>query len=198
MHPLFLKYWAHQQTLQSEDGGASNLALTLNDIRIDLLPHQITAVNRALKALQEHNGTILADEVGLGKTIEAGIIIHQNWQQGKRKILIILPASLIAQWIDELTKNSRLPITVVNSQYLRRKNPLNPFISDKIVLCSYHFASNKAKYLAGLPWNLCCIDEAHKLRNRHGRRATALRNALRDVPKVLANSDSELERIYTH
>ena len=71
MHPLFLKYWAHQLTLQSEDGGASNLALTLSDIRIDLLPHQITAVNRALKALREHNGVILADEVGLGKTIEA-------------------------------------------------------------------------------------------------------------------------------
>lgn len=185
MHPLFLKYWAHQLTLQSEDGGASNLALTLSDIRIDLLPHQITAVNRALKALREHNGVILADEVGLGKTIEAGIILHQHWQQGKRKILIILPASLITQWKEELREKFRLPVTVVNSQYLRRKNPPNPFISDKIVLCSYHFASNKAKYLSGLPWDLCCIDEAHHLRNRHGRMATALRNALRDVPKLL-------------
>ena len=123
MHQLFLKYWAHQLTLRDEDGGASNLALTLSDIRIDLLPHQTTVVSRALKALREHNGVILADEVGLGKTIEAGIIIHRHWQQGKRKILIILPASLIAQWIDELTKKFRLPVTVVNSQYLRRKNP---------------------------------------------------------------------------
>ncbi len=185
MRSLFLKYWAHQLTLQSEDGGASNLALTLSDIRIDLLPHQITAVNRALKALREHNGVILADEVGLGKTIEAGIILHQHWQQSKRKILIILPASLIAQWKEELREKFRLPVTVVNSQYLRRKNPPNPFISDKIVLCSYHFASNKAKYLSGLPWDICCIDEAHHLRNRHGRMATALRNALRDVPKLL-------------
>ena len=188
MHPIFLKYWAHKLTLRDEDSGASNLALTLSDIRIDLLPHQITVVSRALKALREHNGVILADEVGLGKTIEAGIIIHRHWQQGKRKIVIILPASLIAQWIDELTKKFRLPVTVVNSQYLRRKNPPNPFISGKIVLCSYHFASNKAKYLAGLPWDLCCIDEAHNLRNRQGRMATALRNALRDVPKVLATA----------
>ena len=142
MHPIFLKYWAHQLTLRSEDGGASNLALTLNDIRINPIPYQISAVSRALKALREHNGAILADEVGLGKTIEAGIIIHRHWQQGKHKILIILPASLIAQWIDELTKKFRLPVTVVNSQYLRRKNPPNPFISDKIVLCSYHFANN--------------------------------------------------------
>lgn len=185
MHPIFLKYWAQQLTLRSEDGGASNLALTLNDIRINPIPYQISAVSRALKALREHKGAILADEVGLGKTIEAGIIIHRHWQQGKRKILIILPASLIAQWIDELREKFRLPVTVVNSQYLRRKNPPNPFISDKIVLCSYHFANNKAKYLSGLPWNLCCIDEAHHLRNRHGRMATALRNALRDVPKLL-------------
>ena len=185
MHPIFLKYWAHQLTLRSEDGGASNLALTLNDIRINPIPYQISVVSRALKALREHKGAILSDEVGLGKTIEASIIIHRHWQQGKRKILIILPASLIAQWIDELTKKFRLPVTVVNSQYLRRKNPPNPFISDKIVLCSYHFASNKAKYLAGLPWDLCCIDEAHHLRNRHGRMATALRNVLRDVPKLL-------------
>ena len=185
MHPIFLKYWAHQLTLRSEDDGASNLALTSNDIRINPIPYQISAVSRALKALWEHKGAILADEVGLGKTIEAGIIIHRHWQQGKRKILIILPASLIAQWIDELTKKFRLPVTVVSSQYLRRKNPPNPFISDKIVLCSYHFANNKAKYLSGLPWDLCCIDEAHHLRNRHGRMATVLRNALRDIPKLL-------------
>lgn len=185
MHPLFLKYWAHQLTLRDEDSGASNLALTLSDIRIKPIPYQISAVSRAMKALWEHNGVILADEVGLGKTIEAGIILHQHWQQGKRKILLILPASLIAQWKEELREKFRLPVTVVNSQYLRRKNPPNPFISDKIVLCSYHFASNKAKYLAGLPWDLCCIDEAHHLRNRHGRMATALRNALRDVPKLL-------------
>ena len=199
MHPLFLKYWAHQLTLRSEDGGASNLALALNDIRIDLLPHQITAVNRALKALREHNGAILADEVGLGKTIEAGIVMYRHWQQSKRKILIVVPASLIEQWSKELREKFNLSTTVVDSRYLRRKNLPNPFISDKIVLCSYHFASNKAKYLSGLPWDLCCIDEAHNLRNRHGRRATALRNALRDVPKLLLTAtpiQNSIEDLY--
>ena len=128
MHPIFLKYWAHQLALRSEDSGASNLALALNDIRIDLLPHQITAVNRALKALQEHNGAILADEVGLGKTIEAGIVMYRHWQQGKRKILIVVPASLIEQWSKELREKFNLSTTVVDSRYLRRKNPPNPFI----------------------------------------------------------------------
>ena len=199
MHPIFLKYWAQQLTLRSEDGGASNLALTLNDIRINPIPYQISAVSRALKTLREHNGAILADEVGLGKTIEAGIIIHQHWQQGKRKILIVVPASLIEQWNKELREKFNLSTTVVDSRYLRRKNPPNPFISDKIVLCSYHFASNKAKYLSGLPWDLCCIDEAHNLRNRHGRRATALRNALRDVPKLLLTAtpiQNSMEDLY--
>ena len=199
MHPIFLKYWAHQLTHRGEDGGASNLALTLNDIRINPIPYQISAVSRALKTLREHNGAILADEVGLGKTIEAGIIIHQHWQQGKRKILIVVPASLIEQWNKELREKFNLSTTVVDSRYLRRKNPPNPFISDKIVLCSYHFASNKAKYLSGLPWDLCCIDEAHNLRNRHGRRATALRNALRDVPKLLLTAtpiQNSMEDLY--
>ena len=185
MQQLFLKYWAWQLTLRNEDTGVSSLALALSDMQIDLLPHQITAVNRALKSLREYNGVILADEVGLGKTIEAGIVICQHWQQGKRKILVIVPASLLEQWSRELEEKFKLPVAIVNSRYLRRKNPPNPFISNKIVLCSYHFASNKAKYLSGLPWDLCCIDEAHNLRNPHGRMATALRNALRDVPKLL-------------
>ena len=141
MHRLFLKYWAWQLTLRNEDTGASSLALALSNMRIDLLPHQVTTVNRALKSLREYNGVILADEVGLGKTIEVGIIFHQHWQQSKRKILIILPASLVTQWKEELTEKYRPPVTVVNSRSLQRKNPPNPFISDKIVLCSYHFAS---------------------------------------------------------
>ena len=201
MHRLFLKYWAWQLTLRNEDTGASSLALALSDMRIDLLPHQVTAVNRALKSLREYNGVILADEVGLGKTIEAGIVMYQHWQQGKRKLLLIVPASLIEQWSRELEEKFKLPVAVVDSRFLRRKNPPNPFISDKIVLCSYHFASNKAKYLSGLPWDLCCIDEAHNLRNPHGRMAAALRNALRDVPKLLVtatpiqNSEKDLRAL---
>lgn len=85
MHPLFLKLWAYQLTLQDEDRSASNLAFALSDIRIDPIPHQISAVSRATKALREHNGVILADEVGLGKSIEAGLVMHQHWQQGKRQ-----------------------------------------------------------------------------------------------------------------
>ena len=95
MKLLFLKYWAHQLTLQGENRNINDLAATLNTARIDMNPYQLAAVKDCLRSLRENNGVILADEVGLGKTIEAGIIISKLWQSGKRRILIITPA-----WLD--------------------------------------------------------------------------------------------------
>ena len=168
----------------------TGLELALNDLRIDLLPHQISAVNQALCSLRDHNGVILGDEVGLGKTIEGGIILSRLWQEGKRNLLIITPAGLMEQWYRELETKFHLPVEIIDSRLLRRKNAPNPFVSKKIVLCSYHFASNKAKYLSGLPWNLCCIDEAHNLRNPQGRISSTLRNVLKGVPKLLLTATS--------
>ena len=110
MHSLFLKYWSYQLTLKNNDRNITDLTLTLSDAKIDLLPHQISAVEDALRSLKENNGVILADEVGLGKTIEAGIIISRLWQMGKRRILIITPAGLVTQWKGELL--TRLKITL--------------------------------------------------------------------------------------
>ena len=81
MKTLFLKYWAYQLTLKGSDRNISDLAVTLNDVKIDMNPKQISAVNDCLRSLRENNGVILADEVGLGKTIEAGIIISKLWQK---------------------------------------------------------------------------------------------------------------------
>jgi len=123
--------------------------------------------------------------VGLGKSIEAGIIMYRYRQKGKRKVLLVVPASQIDQWKRELEEKFHLPVTTGNSRYLRRKNPPNPFVGDGIMLCSYQFAANKAKYLAGQPWDPCCIDEEHNLRNPHGKISTTLRKTLRDFPKLL-------------
>lgn len=185
MKTLFLKYWAYQLTLKGSDRNISDLAVTLNDVKIDMNPKQITAVNDCLRSLRENNGVILADEVGLGKTIEAGIIISKLWQSGKRKILIITPSGLIEQWCKELSEKFHFKLKVVDGRFMRRKKPPNPFVNDDIVICSYHFASNKAKYLSGLPFDLCCIDEAHNLRNHHGKRSSNIRNALKNIPKLL-------------
>ena len=78
------------------------------DSEVDLNPHQFDAALFAFRSPLS-NGAILADEVGLGKTIEAGIVLSQKWAEGKRKILIILPSSLRKQWHQELADNFYLP-----------------------------------------------------------------------------------------
>lgn len=188
METLFLKYWAYQLTLKGSNRNISDLAVTLNNVKIDMNPKQIAAVNDCLRSLRENNGVILADEVGLGKTIEAGIIISKLWQSGKRKILIITPSGLIEQWCKEMSEKFHFKLKVVDGRFMRGNKPPNPFISENskdIIICSYHFASNKVKYLSGLPFDLCCIDEAHNLRNHHGKRSSNIRNALKDIPKLL-------------
>lgn len=188
MKSLFLKYWAHQLTLQGENGNISDLAATLNTARIDMHPYQISAVNDCLLSLRENNGVILADEVGLGKTIETGLIISKLCQSGKRRILIITPPGLIEQWDKELTEKFHFNVRVTDGSLMRKKKPPNPFITRKaneILICSYHFASNKFKDLSMVPFDLCCIDEAHNLRNPQGKRSSNIKTALKHVPKVL-------------
>ena len=95
------KYYAWLLTRQAQSGSMDSLASTLVDSQVDLNPHQVDA---ALFACQNplSKGVILADEVGLGKTIEAGLVILQRWAERKRHILIITPANLRKQWHQEL------------------------------------------------------------------------------------------------
>ena len=95
------KYYAWLLTRQAEGGSMDSLATTLVDAQVDLNPHQIDAALFACKNPLS-KGVILADEVGLGKTIEAGLVILQHWAERKRKILIITPANLRKQWHQEL------------------------------------------------------------------------------------------------
>jgi ERCC4-related helicase len=197
-HPLFLKYWAYQLTLNSCDKNISGLVTALYDAKIDMLPYQLEATSHALKALRDHDGVILADEVGLGKTIETGIVISERWLHSKRKILIITPASLIEQWCRELSDKFQLPAETIDGKAFRCKNPGNPFFSNNIIICSYHFARNKAKYIAEIPWDLVVIDEAHNLCNQQGIISSTIRKTLNNIPKILVtatplqNSASEL------
>ncbi|MDO4251138.1 MAG: SNF2-related protein, partial [Moraxella sp.] len=99
--PHQAQYYAWLLTRQAQSGSMDSLAGTLVDSQVDLNPHQVDA---ALFACQNplSNGVILADEVGLGKTIEAGLVILQRWAERKRHILIITPANLRKQWHQEL------------------------------------------------------------------------------------------------
>jgi superfamily II DNA or RNA helicase len=188
--PYHARYFAHELTRQSASDGVDRLSNSLFDATVDLNPHQIDA---ALFALQSPlgKGVVLADEVGLGKTIEAGLILCQHWAERKRRLLVICPASLRKQWSLELAEKFNLPTVVLDAATYRRAqregDPL-PFLSDGVVIVSYNYASRMQAEVRAVGWDLVVIDEAHKLRNAYrpsNRTGQRLRWALEDRRKVL-------------
>jgi len=150
-----------------------SLASTLVDSQVDLNPHQVDA---ALFACRNplSRGVILADEVGLGKTIEAGLVITQRWAERRRKVLIIVPANLRKQWHQELQDKFGLQGLILEAKSynaLKKSNGgkqgrQNPFLfTSGPVICSYQFARTKADDVKGIDWDLVVLDEAHRLRN---------------------------------
>src|SRR5512138_1183536 len=99
-------------------GGASRLAPALAHSAVDLNPHQIEAAAFALASLPT-GGAVLADEVGLGKTVEAGLVLAQLAAEGKGRAVILVPASLRAQWRDELSGKFGIESTVVDGEGVR-------------------------------------------------------------------------------
>ena len=102
------KYFAYELTRQRRGGDVGRISNSLFDAAVDLNPHQIDA---ALFALQNPlvKGVVLADEVGLGKTIEASLVMAQCWAERKRRIVVICPAALRKQWANELFEKFHLP-----------------------------------------------------------------------------------------
>ncbi len=184
------KLFAHELLRRSPSDSVERFTAALMDSQVDLNPHQVDAALFAFRSPLS-NGAILADEVGLGKTIEAGIVLSQKWAEGKRKILIILPSSLRKQWHQELQDKFYLPSQILESASFNqsiKKGRQNPFDLSEIVLCSYPFARNKSKYLRSINWDLVVIDEAHRLRNVYktqNKIARELRSALEHAPKLL-------------
>jgi adenine-specific DNA-methyltransferase len=189
--PYHSRYWAERLTLRSAPGTMEGLSRSIADSRVDLNPHQIDAALFALRSPLSR-GAILADEVGLGKTIEAGIAIAQRWAERRRRIVVLVPATLRKQWQQELAEKFHLPALVLEGQAWReaeQSGRANPFDQpDRIVICSHHFAAAKAERLHAVPWNLAVIDEAHRLRNVYKPGnviAASIAGALDAVPKLL-------------
>lgn len=184
------KYFANYLTRRLPANDLGKLTASLHDAQVDLTPHQIEAALFAFKSPLS-NGAILADEVGLGKTIEAGIILSQNWAEHKRKLLIIAPANLRKQWSNELQEKFFLPSIILETKNFNEEinnGNLNPFDEEKIIICSFQFAKNKAPYLKHTPWDLVVIDEAHRLRNVYKPNnviANTIKDAIEKRKKIL-------------
>lgn len=161
------KYYAHDLTRRAPSG-PDRLSAALFDAAVDLNPHQIEA---ALFALQSplSKGVLLADEVGLGKTIEAGIVLCQNWAERRRRLLVICPASLRKQWAMELREKFTLPSVVLDAKAYRdaRRGVRDPLQPGAILILSFYYANALREELRTVQWDLVVIDEAHRLRNTY-------------------------------
>lgn len=184
------KYFSHELTRRCASDSVEKLAAVLSDAQVDLNPHQVEA---ALFAFRNpfSRGAILADEVGLGKTIEAGLLLSQQWAERKHRLLVIVPANLRKQWSQELADKFHLRSVILEKRSFNdaiHAGNLNPFQQEAIILCSYHFARSKEPYLRQVNWNLVVIDEAHRLRNVYkasSKIANAIKQAVAPFPKVL-------------
>ncbi|HEX7853475.1 MAG TPA: SNF2-related protein [Sphingobium sp.] len=188
--PIQAHYHAHRLTVAGTAEDAFTRSLT--SARVEMNPHQVDAALFALKAPYA-KGVLLADEVGLGKTIEAGLVMSQKWAEQKQRILLVVPASLRKQWQQELFDKFSLRSHILEAKTyndLRKAGKTRPFeMGGGILISSYEFAARKADEIRAVRWDLVVFDEAHRLRNVHrnntAKGAKALKQATDGVFKIL-------------
>lgn len=163
----------------------------LLDADIQLNPHQVDAFCAAVQSLKT-GGIVLADEVGLGKTIEAGLVLKYVIKLGVKRILIALPATLRKQWEVELDEKFGIKAIIldrlmVEKDYYTSKAILEDRKKTLVVLTSYDYSSKLMKRFPAVKWDFLVIDEAHNLRNVfHGtKRAMRLYELTKGIPKIL-------------
>ncbi len=185
------KYFAYDLTKRFPSSSMEKLAGAVASAQVDLNPHQVDAALFAFHSPLSR-GALLADEVGLGKTIEAGLVISQQWAERKRRILVITPANLRKQWHQELREKFFLPCMILASRSYNqaiKQGSFRPFETEAaVVICSYQFARSKASDVHAVGWDLVVIDEAHRLRNVYKPSnviANTLKNALAHTRKLL-------------
>ena len=197
--------------LSLEGKAEETLTQTIASARVDMNPHQVQAALFALESPLSQ-GVILADEVGLGKTIEASLVLSQKWAEYKRKLLLIVPATLRKQWSLELEEKFSLHSIILeakNFNQARKQGIGNPFDAETafeqqaVIICSYEFAARKELELGRIPWDLVVFDEAHKLRNIYKKSgavtAKKLENALKGCSKLLLSAtplQNNLQELY--
>lgn len=197
------KYFANELQRSYANDHVGKLAGLLFDAQVEPKPHQIDA---ALFALQTPflPGVVLADEVGLGKTIEAGIVITQYWAERKRQILVIAPSSLRQQWKQELYEKFLIPAELLDSKSKDRLLQAQSSSSKaQVLICSYEFVLRHEASLSR-HWDLVVADEAHRLRNYwNGSRAKVpsavarlVQNASKTVLLTATPLQNRLDELY--
>jgi len=147
--------------------------------RVAVLPHQIYIAVEALR--RRHPRLLLADEVGLGKTIEAGMIIHGSLTNNLvSRVLIIVPPALLHQWLVEMLRKFNLKFSIMDKERFDELQPSapdsNPFLSEQLVLCSMDVLLDNddiGDAAAGAGWDMLVVDEAHHLQWEEGNPSAA-------------------------
>ena len=191
---LQIFYYMNLLTLRKPKWDRESTDQAIIEAKVDLNPHQVEAATFAFRNPLA-GGVILADEVGLGKTIETGLVLSQLWAEGRRSFLIVAPKSLRHQWQDELRNLFGLESQIVDTQSIKattkngQQSPLDG--KEKIVITNEHFFNKYSSKIASVGWDLIVVDEAHKLRNvwrpgkKQAQRAKLIRETIRPFKKVL-------------
>ena len=156
------KYFAYELTRRHAPGSGDKLAGAVAGAQVDLNPHQVDAALFAFSSPLS-KGALLADEVGLGKTIEAGLVISQRWAERKHCVLIITPSNLRKQWHQELSEKFFLPCVILESRSYNeaiKSGRFRPFdVKDTVVIWSKSDKHSTLPVRFRLPWAYLPISE---------------------------------------
>ena len=156
-----------QQCLSHQFDHRTSSLLGFVGARVDLIPHQLHIASEV--GGRHAPRVLLADEVGLGKTIEAALIIHQQLLTGKaQRILIVVPSSLVHQWLVEMLRRVNLAFSVFDEERCEAmsEDSGNPFEAEQLIICSLDFLTHNSRYYQQAleaEWDLIVVDEAHHL-----------------------------------
>lgn len=184
--PYHAKFYAYDILRKTR----SDISSTIFNAKVQMNPHQVLAAQFAIRS-PISKGAILADEVGLGKTIEAGLILAQMWAERKRKLIIVCPAVLRKQWQEELKDKFALDSVILDSKPIKQAEKegqdLFNLSQPKILICSYNFLNREEyrKRLLSINFDLAVFDEAHKLKNDKAKIYQAIAAAFPYTKKVL-------------
>lgn len=155
------------QCISNQYRHATSPLLGFVGARVDLIPHQLHIASQV--GTRHAPRVLLADEVGLGKTVEAALIIHQQLLTNRaQRVLIVVPSSLVHQWLVEMLRRVNLAFSIFDEERCQAmsEEPGNPFESEQLVLCSLDFLTHNSQYYEqalAASWDLMVVDEAHHL-----------------------------------